>query len=701
MLKIRKKNRLDKELEQYRSLLSPPSEYKNGFGWSTVAGIFFCGLVMLPGSIYLGLMTGVGMGPAATWVTVILFMEISRRAMKAMGRQELVTLLHAANIMIAANVIFPGGPFGEIVYRAFLVTSDAIRDSGMAGSFPAWSVPSPDSPAIVDRNLFHIDWLIPIALVFFVTIIGKLNSFTLGYFFFRVTSDIEKLPFPMAPIAAQGSMALSEADEPPAGASEGSGAVSALVKNVQRKKSSRWRLFSLGASLGIAFGMFQVGIPSVSGLFFERPFFLIPQPFIDLTTLTEAVFPATPMGVVVDLGIILIGMIIPFWAVIGTASAVLLMFLINPLLYRMGFLYSWQPGMSTVNTTFANSVDFWLSFGIGVGLAISVVSIFSVVRDVIRKSAERRQALLEAGSVPQKMFHSPRGRGDYPLWIALGLYCVGAIAMIVLCRRLVPQLPLSFLAIFAFIYNPFISYVNARLLGLSGQAVDIPFVRETSFILSGARGLNLWLAPIPIGVNYGHMAQGFRINELTGVNFFSLIKAELIAVPLLFVLSFAFWAFIWHSNPVPSEIFPAARINWELSSKNAALLYSSTFESPGNEEGSGDIRDSEFMKAIHPRIIGSGFVATVISFAALSFFGLPVLLIYGFVKGIGQLPHYFILEMVGALVGRYYFQKRYGADTFLRMAPIVAAGYFTGVGLIGMATIALKLISEAVSGLPF
>jgi hypothetical protein len=59
------------------------------------------------------------------------------------------------------------------------------------------------------------------------------------------------------------------------------------------------------------------------------------------------------------------------------------------------------------------------------------------------------------------------------------------------------------------------------------------------------------------------------------------------------------------------------------------------------------------------------------------------------------------LEFVGAVIGRFYLQKRFGSSNFLRMAPTILAGYFTGVGLIGMATIAMKLIKSAVSAAPF
>ncbi|HUW33985.1 MAG TPA: peptide transporter [Planctomycetota bacterium] len=672
--------RLDKDLETYRSLLDTPTEFRDGFGWTTVAGIFFCGLVMLPGSIYLGLMTGGSLGSAASWVTLILFAQIARRAMKTVKRQELVVLLHAATIMIAANAMFPGGPFGHFVYRAFLVTSEAARDAGMTGSFPTWFVPRPDSDAILNRNFFHSDWMVPIGIATFVIVLGLISRYTLGYFFFRVTSDIEKLPFPMAPIAAQGVMALEEMDEKP---------------GVERK-SSKWRLFSLGAVIGISFGAVQVGVPAITSLVLGKPVYLIPQPFLDTTTWTEAILPATPTGMTLDIGIIMIGLVLPFWAIVGTFIAISLTLVLNPLLHHFGVLAHWQPGMNTVNTAFSNNVDFWLSFGIGAGLGIAAVSIYSTGRDVIRMVREGKTRKKKAGQAAA----GKKGRGDYPLWIALCAYGVAAIGIVTLCHHVVPQIPLVFLCIFSFVYNPFISYVNARLLGIAGQGVDIPFVKESSFILSGAKGVDIWLAPIPIE-NYGGMAQAFRVNELTGVNFWSLIKAELVAIPVLFLLSGLFWAFIWRSTPIPSEAYPYAQVNWEYASKNNVLLYSSTFVAPGEDPASKSLADSEFMKAIHPKVMGAGVGVTIVGFVIVSALGLPVMLIYGFIRGLGGFPHFMALEIVGALLGRYYFQKRFGRTEFLRMAPTVLAGYFTGVGLTSMAVIAMNLIKNAVSGAPF
>jgi hypothetical protein len=367
-------------------------------------------------------------------------------------------------------------------------------------------------------------------------------------------------------------------------------------------------------------------------------------------------------------------------------------------LYHYGVLDRWQMGMDTVNTTFSSNIDFWMSFGIGAGIGIAIVSLFATIRGVMDKLREAKEERAE--HTGRNVWETPKGRGDYPLWIALVAYTIAALLMIWVVHLLVPQFPLIFLFIFSFIYSPFISYVNARLLGIAGQTVEIPFVREGSFILSGAKGVDVWLAPIPVE-NYGSLAQAFRVNELTSVSFWSLLKAELVALPILFLLSLTFWAFIWNANAVPSEAFPNAQIRWELLSKQQALLYSSTFVPPGQNPEDYNIRDSEFMKAIHPNVIGGGVITTVGIFTLLSIFGLPVMLIYGFVRGIGELPHYMVLEVVGALFGRLYFQKKFGEKEFLRMAPTVLAGYFTGVGLISMATIAMRLIQQAVSGAPF
>ncbi len=667
MSEPRKRVSGDKELEVYRTLLEEPTEFKNGFTGVAITGAFFCGLLMMPGTIYLSLITGGGI--AASWVTLIIFSEVTRRAMKSLSRQELVVLLSVAGAMST------GGPIADLIWRQYLIRSDAVRDMGLLGQFPSWYAPQPASEAILSRNLFHTDWAVPIMLMIFLSVVGMLRSYTLGYFFFRLTSDVEKLPFPFASVGAQGAMALAEAGE--------------------KKATWKWKVFSLGAFLGLGFAAVQIGIPLFTGAFLTKPVMLIPLPWYDLTTLTESFLPATPFGVVIDLGLVLTGMLIPFSAVIGTAGGILLTMGMNPLLHKLGVLTRWQPGMDTISTTFNNSLDFWMSFSLGVTFSIAVISIFQTVRDFIRNirriRADQKKGASETAR-KENIWDTPPGRGDFSLWLAVALYVAGSLLVIAVCHKLVPTFPVYFLFLFTLLYTPLMSYVDARLSGICGLAVDIPLVKEAAIILSGYKGIDIWLAPIPVG-QYAGQVSGFRSTELTGTNFFSNIKSYALTMPLGFLLSFLFWAFIWKSGAIPSDLYPYAQKMWELNAKNTVLLYSATLPTEGVKP--------LFFQALHPAVMGGSFSFSILVFVLLSAFKLPVMAIFGFVQSVGHMPHSFMLIIVGALIGKFYFKKRFGEKRFLQMVPVLLAGYGTGVGLVALIGVAANLIVSAVSGAPF
>ena len=653
----------DKELEAYRSILETPTEFKNGFTWIAVAGALFCGLLMMPGAIYLSLMTGGGI--AAAWVTLIIFSEVSRRAMRTLSKQELVILLAVAGAMAG------GGPFAGLIWRQYFIQSDAVRDIGLLGQFPTWFAPQPTSAAITTRSLWHSAWLVPILLILFMHVIGRIKSYTLGYFFFRLTSDVERLPFPFAGVSAQGSMALAESGE--------------------RKTTWKWKMFSLGAMIGLLFAAVQIGIPLVSGAILAKPIQFIPLPWYDATTLTERFLPATPVGLVIDLGLIIVGMVVPFWAVVGTGSAIVITLFMNPLLHKLGVLTRWQPGMDTVATTFNNSIDFWMSFTFGITAAIAVISIYQTGRDMFRKTRELRRT--RTPQTPRtNIWATPPGRGDFSPWIALLIYFLCALLVVGVCHLLVPGFPVIFLLCFTFLYTPLISYINARLIGIVGQQVEIPFVREAAFILSGYKGVEIWLAPIPVE-NYGGRAQDFRTQELTGTSFWSYVKADCLIVPLSFILSVVFWGFIWKSGAIPSDLYPYAQKMWDLQAKNTVLLYSATLPNAGAQP--------LFFQALHPGVIAGSFSFGIVAFALLSAFSLPVMAIYGFVQGIGSMPHGFVPLVVGAIIGKYYLQKKYGQKRVLEVMPVVAAGYGTGAGLIALIGVAANLIATAISSAPF
>ncbi|MEW5735101.1 MAG: peptide transporter [Thermodesulfobacteriota bacterium] len=650
----------DKELNEYRDLLKPPATFEEGFDWKTVVGAVFIGFLMMPGSMYLQLVIGQGIGPAARWVTIILFAEIAKRSYTELKQQEIFLLYYMAGAALAS-------PFSGLLWNQYLVQSEAARMLGLAEYIPGWVAPQPGSDSLTARTFFHRDWLVPILLLVGSQVIQRVDHFGLGYVLYRFTSDVEKLPFPMAPVGALGTMALAESTE-------------------DRKKSWKWRVFSIGGVIGLVFGSLYVLLPAVTGLLFTEPVAIFPIPWVELTGHTEKVLPAVATGIQLDLGLVFIGMVLPFWAVIGGLVGLIITIVANPILYSHGILTRWHPGMGTVDTVFANNFDFYMSFGIGLGLAIAGIGIFYVIKSFRRADAGPRGSL-------KSLFHPPPGRGDFSIWIAIGIYVASTLAYVGLCVFLVPGFPWIFFLAYGFIYTPLISYITARMEGLAGQFVSLPLVREASFIAGarffGYQGIEIWYAPIPIH-NYGEATVHFRQIELTGTSIRGIIKAEIVVFPIVMVASLLFSQFIWRLAPIPSASYPYAQELWHLQALNTLLMQTSTLE--GN---------SLFYQALSGSVVGAGLLFGVVTYMLLSLFGLPVLLIYGVVRGLGQsTPHGMLLEVFGAFLGRFYFLKRYGTQ-WRQYAPVLLAGFSCGMGLCGMFAMGLTLIMKSLGRLAY
>lgn len=645
----------DRELEQYRDLVRPPASCQDGFGWRAIVGAIFVGLVMLPASMYMNLAIGDGIGPAAQWVTVIFFLEMAKRARTGLSNAEIFVLFAMVGTLV-------GSPLQGLFWNQFLVQSEAARGFGLSDSFPAWFAPT--DPAVLDQRSFFLrDWLLPLGLVFLTQVVGRIDSLILGYGLFRITSDVERLPFPMAPMGAAG--------------------VTALTENLTGNEGWRWRCFSIGSAIGMAFGMLYIGVPVIStALGFSEPLILLPLPWLDLSTRTETWMPATATGISFDLGNIFLGMALPFFGVVGAALALVATMILNPILVQQGVLTSWKPGMQTVETTFSNHVDFYLSFGMGLALAVAAIGIWQAV-STLRHGRGRGFDATSAAI--------PTGRGDLPWWLVIATYLASTAFYVLACGWLLDwdfrgSNLLWVLLFFALIYTPLVSYVTARLEGLAGQAIDIPYIREAAFIASGFPGIEVWLLPIPLKNYGGGDMVSYRIAELVGCSFRSIWKLTIFAVPLVFLLSVFYAEFIWSLGPIPGPQYPYAQQLWELQARNACLVYSAT---------AGGM--SPFIEALHPGFIAAGGAVGLTACLGLGALGVPVLLMYGVVKGLGgSIPQFIIAQFAGALIGRYVFAPRFGEDQWRGYAPVLFAGYSCGAGLVMMLAAGIKFLSASV-----
>lgn len=662
-------NTQDREIQQYRDLMQVPSDFEEGFGPKMFIGALFIGLLMVPANLYLELFMGTGIGAAARWVTVILFAEVARRSMKDLRKQEIYLLFWVTGLTL-------GGPFSSFLWKQYLVQSQAAISMGIVDQIPDWIAPSRHILEETGRTFLNRHWLSPICFTVGIVLLGRIDDFGLGYALYRLTSHVEKLPFPMAPVGAMGITALADTRKP--------------------GEQWRWRCFSIGAILGIGFGFVYIGVPALTGALFGKPVTVIPIPWLDLTPQLSSneFMPAVPFNIVFDLGMIITGMVLPFWAVVGGFLGLIITWILNPVLHRQGVLTGWQEGMGVVDTLWENTLDFYLSFGIGLALAIFLMSLFPIVKSLVISIRARATPTTQDERGWRHAWRQLRSRnhnrGDISIIVALGIYALSSVAYILLCVWLVPQFPWWFFLVFAFVYQPVISYVNAKLEGMVGQNVQIPLMREAAFILSGYKGAGIWFAPIPMN-DFSSTVQRFRVMELTGTRLSGVIKAELVAIPVMIVCSLLFSELIWRMAPVPSNFYPFTQEVWDLQARNFCLTVSATSEGT-----------SPFLEALKPEHVGLGLGLGLLSFLLLGLLHLPTFLIFGAVRGLGQTsPGGIIFEMAGALIGRFYLQKKFGHQNYKRYVMTVFFGYGAGVGLVAMASVAIALIAKSTTTLGY
>lgn len=654
--------RLDKELEEYRSLMEIPTSFDDGFSFSSLLGAIFLAMVMIPGSLYMELLAGMGIGPAAKWVTVILFIEVAKRANLKLSRAQIFVLFYMSGAIVGQNV------HGTPLFRQFLVQSEAAITSGIATMFPNWVAPVYGSDAWKTRSFFQMAWLPAIGLLGFRMFFSKLDNAVLGYGLFRRTSDVEKLPFPMAPVGAQGIIAL--ADD--------------LEGKVDESSQWRWRVFSIGGALGMIFGFLYMGVPAITGAIFKTPLQIFPIPFVDLTPYTKefSCMKAVAIGMTFNMGQFVMGMVLPFFAVLGSFVGAMIMVILNPILYRNQLLPSWESDMSTVETLFRNNIDFYFSVTIGLSIAVAVVGLSSLFRHV--KAAKSAEAI-------KKDKERLKSRGDMPNWGILASYMFSTLSYILVSGYLINwhKGVMLVMVFFAYLYTPMISYVTARLEGMAGQMIEIPFIREIAFILSGYQGVAVWFLPIP-KANYGIRTVFYKQAEMTGTKFTSIWKADAFLFPIILASMIGFSSFIWSLDDVPSPVYPFAQEIWQFEAKNACLIYSSTL---------GEF--SEFQEALDGARVGIGFAFGIGMFGLLSMVNAPTMLFYGIVRGLSGLWfHIIITQFIGALIGKYHFQKKFG-PVWRKYITVISAGFFCGSGLTAMFCIGIRFLMGATNPLPY
>jgi hypothetical protein len=120
--------------------------------------------------------------------------------------------------------------------------------------------------------------------------------------------------------------------------------------------------------------------------------------------------------------------------------------------------------------------------------------------------------------------------------------------------------------------------------------------------------------------------------------------------------------------------------------RNWGVIYTSTLEG-----------GSQFLEALNGNYVVWGLVAGSTLLGSLTMLGLPVMFIFGALGGLSQVsPGAMFCGLVGAIVGRFYFRKRY-KDMWLKYMTVVLAGFGCGMGIIAMVGMAFTVITRMLS----
>ena len=665
----------DKELKEYREIMEPPKVegFADGFNWKAVAGAIFLGFIVNPATDYLTLVIGgdANIGGAMKWVLIILFAEIAKRSFTTLKTQELYVLHFMAGAALA-------DPFAGYLFTQFVATSEYVQGLGLASELPRWAFPAAADIEAAGRTLIGWHWLPIIGLTMFGMIVSRLDNYGLGYVMYRIVNDVEKLPFPFAPMGAAGIVALST--------------------DRGNETTWRWRCFSIGGMLGMLWGAIYVCVPMVTQVLLPRRVEIIPLIFIDLTPQVGRLLPAVPFNLVINLGAFLAGMMVPFWSVVGAFTGLVITWIANPILYKHGVLTQWTSDMGFIDTVFVNNIDFYLSFGIGLTLAVtfSNLAVFagSVLKGKFKKPDSgkmqelnhRKTWWMQLREDFRILATKHRSRGDLSIWVAIGIYLVTTASWIILGVCLIGgRYPWMIMVFYATVYTPMISYATAKLEGICGQAVNIPYLRELTILLTGYKGADIWFVPMPIQ-NLGSETVGFRVLELTGTKIISQVKTLCLTLPIVVIASFITSELLWRMAPVPSAAYPYTQKMWELNLRNWCLMITATLEG-----------GSQFLEALHFDYALWGLASGSSLFAVLTALGLPVMLIYGAVWGLAQSnPGAIFCTMLGAGVARWHFKRKY-KEMWLKYMAVILAGFGCGMGITSMIAMSFNVISRMLS----
>lgn len=602
------------------------SEFKSGLTWRSLLAIFYSIFVFTPISIWVQLVTvgGPGLGGVISYFMLLVFAEYCRLSGKHLTFQEAAIIFGPAS---TSGIVFTG-----LIYRSYFMQSALPKMFGInLEDVPYWWAPPPEINALDLRTFYIQAWVAPLVL-FFVT---HYTSWAGGLFFGLLGRELfienENLQFPIQAVTVS--------------------AIDTLTIRDERKIG----IFTVTCFISLVYGILLYTVPTVTTKL-RKPIRFLPVPWVDVSRDFQMYLPGTAFGVATDLMIFATGFILPERVVIGMLIGSVARFLVvNPLLIRLGlteWAERWIAGMNVTRTYQESTLYFWINPLIGIGFAVGIVP-------VILRGKKFIQVFMKSLQIKRSTARRISGPPSSRL-LLITLFLTGCVGAVIVDLWLIPDFPIWALILYEIIFPFMTLLMTGRIIGLTGQDVQLPYMNRLTILMSGHPRIDGWFLPLSLNPGTGWLT-AFAICQKTKTTARSAILTNFIAWPFAALTGFLFTQLFWSIAPIPSILFPAPGIQWPVSIMQESLWIT---------------RPARFF---HPDVMISSFLIYGGLMALFEKTGMPISMV-GVFTGMSSPIPVPITIFIGYLVAKI-LTRIMGKEWFRSNRSVLAAGLMLGEGI--------------------
>ena len=604
--------------------------FKTGFTWRVLFALILAAVLFLPVSLYVNLVAGATIAAAAVYVIVLIFSSFSQYYGANLSKQELF-LIYATVGSVAGFI----PPYYYLVFRAYFVQSPFTRIFSIGGVpipdlVPEWLTPKAGSEAYVLRTFFHADFIPSLTLITLMSILTFLAEWSLGMLLSYTFIEVEKMPFPFAQID------------------------SSLVTTLSERKVEDMQIFVLTLAIGTFLGG-VIYIPYLLGV----P--LVPLPFIDLTEFTEKVLPGAIIGISTNPALFVSGFIIPpsltLCVLIGSiatwiiGNTVLLQFFPNAF---PKWAQEYYTGMTILPIYQRSLLRVWIGFQFGVSIGFAALLSLLLSKSIARTI----RSLTKAGKSAASAYYPPAA-------LLIGAFLGTTLISVLIHHFLIPEYPVIVSLTISVIFSFLVSIVTSRSAGEIGVTPVIEWPWNIATYFTDYKGFaGWWFTPVISTGGVSRFVAATKAAYLTETKPIDYYKAMFVGYLLSLALGFTFMEFFWRAAEIPSAAYPYTAIFWPTTAMSYCLFAT-----------------REISITLQTILSGAAIGATVAALGIIfSRLHIPFSSV-GIVTGLFTLPTDSIMLCIGSFVGNYFISRFLGRDKWLRLRPVIAAGFLAGMSI--------------------